>query len=65
MCLIVLVIMVYFLDSWVTLFLVIYIYIYIYCDIVTYGWDLLHFPLFLKQVDNKPVQALSARETHA
>ena len=43
----------------------IYIYIYIYCDIVTYGWDLLHFPLFLKQVDNKPVQALSARETHA
>ena len=57
--------MVYFLDSWVTLFLVIYIYIYIYCDIVTYGWDLLHFPLFLKQVDNKPVQALSARETHA
>ena len=63
MCLIVLVIMVYFLDSWVTLFLV--IYIYIYCDIVTYGWDLLHFPLFLKQVDNKPVYALSAHETHA
>ena len=55
--------MVYFLDSCVTLFLV--IHIYIYCDVVTYGWDLLHFPLFLKQVDNKPVQALSARETHA